>query len=130
MFTLPTVVTLFYLNKVPVCELPRSAQELSAILGLPRFYTFSKAYGGQTKYIAKNYRCSTLSEILNEDELKALSDIYGGDMLFIPTTTQIDRQVRNLFIKDLIAVGVSQSRIAMQVNLSVRHVNNIKQNKK
>jgi hypothetical protein len=121
-----SVIALNYMEHVEIASLSKGVQELVAIIGISNVYTLAKIFGGQSKYVAKNYKRSTLFNILDDNHAKKLSEEYGGDFISIPSPIQIERFTRNLYIKDLIARGLPQSHIANELNLSVRHIHTIK----
>lgn len=125
METPPAVITISYFNQIEISHFSKGLQDLILLIGLTNVYQISKQFGGQSKYVAKNYKRSFLIRIIPEIEAKKISDIYGGDTIAIPTSVQIERFSRNLYIRDLIGRGLSKSKIATKVNLSLRHIHNI-----
>ena len=114
------------LKQVDITLLPASLQALIDCIGLECAYRMTCRYGGRPKYIPKQARRTSLTQVLPPQALAELIKRYAGTALEIPKVDHFERQLRNQHIKQATQQGCSRSVLADRYGLSLRQIGNIR----
>jgi len=105
-------------------DLPESAQDLVAIIGLRALLGLVERWGGLHLYVPERIPVDhPLVDIISLDAARKLSEIYGRDEIYVPACRHAvararDRHIRALYREQ----GWPAHRIAFSMNLTERHV--------
>jgi hypothetical protein len=116
-----------HLKYVDPDQLPPQVRELVRCIGLSETYTLLKDRGGAPLYIPETYdRAWVLRQMLEPESVMSLIKAYHGRQIEMPKADKILLQLRNNHIREQKKeTGMNNCQIAIEHNLSRRHVINI-----
>lgn len=113
-------------REVSLLDLPKSIQQIIAVVGMDSALKIVQSYGGGAVYVPiKPEPQHPLSDLLGFKALCQLVSVYGGEHLPIPRCLKAIIGVRNQKILSEFLAGKSQRKLAYQYNLTERTINTI-----
>ncbi|AYC32731.1 hypothetical protein D3880_10175 [Pseudomonas cavernae] len=109
-------------------------QNLASRMGIYGAFTIAKAMGGTSTYIPKGEICEAgknlIEKIGSKQLVQGLIKYYGGEVLYIPSCSAVERALRNIEIHHAAEAGISAGRsmnkivndLATLYQLSDRHI--------
>ncbi len=105
--------------------LPTQIRLIAREIGLLETVKLLEARGGLPTYIAENPEQSQLCEVLSRESVASLCDAFGGRTLDLPKPDKVVQQLRDLYITEARANGVSGRRLARDTGLTHRRIKQI-----
>lgn len=102
-------------------------EDLGAIMGMEASLRLLALYGGSSLYVPLEVTCNhPLALVLGLRPFQRFVDEYGGEVLSVPANTEYDRLRRVRKVVRLLHDGVDVNEIARRLEITPRHVRNLR----
>ncbi len=94
--------------------LPDMVKDLANHIGIYEAFNIAKTMGGTSTYIPKHENGDAAKNLITKigstELVRALINAYGGEVLYIPSCSAAERELRNIEIHHAAAAGISAGR--------------------